>query len=146
MVDAQLDETWGRTIGWDVDRPVRVDGEQFVTAGHAWRAWRGGELDAGRCGLTSLGEHGAFWIAGNLRLDLAALNKVEMLPWDIWGLGWEPSQEPTDDMLAVFDGVAELTADPDGRFDDLRHRYQSDGSLRMDGTVFSVALGQQQQL
>jgi hypothetical protein len=146
MVDAQLDATWRRTIGLDVDAPVRVNADQFLTAGHAWQAWRRGELDAGRCGLSSLPEHGAFWIAGNLRLDLAALNKVEMLPWDIWGLGWEPSQEPTDETLTAFDSVAELAVDPDERFDDLRRRYESDASLRMDGTVFSVLLGQQQHI
>lgn len=144
MVDAQLDSVWRRAIGLDAEAPVRVGADQFVTAGHAWQAWRRGELDADRCGLTSLPEHGAFWIAGNLRLDLAALNKVEMLPWDVWGLGWEPGQEPTEETLAAFDSVAELTVDPDERFDDLRHRYESDASLRMDGTVFSVLLGQQQ--
>jgi hypothetical protein len=146
MVDAQLDASWRRTIGLEAAAPVRVNTDQFVTAGQAWQAWRRGELDDGRCGLTSLPEHGAFWIAGNLRLDLAALNKVEMLPWDVWGLGWEPPQEPTDEMLAAFDTCAELTVDPDARFDDLRHRYQSDAALRMDGTVFSVFLGQLQQV
>lgn len=144
MVDAQLDTTWRRTIGLDAEAPVRVNADQFLTAGHAWQAWRRGDLDAGRCGLTSIPEHGSFWIAGNLRLDLAALNKVEMLPWDVWGLGWEPPQEPTDEMLATFDSVAELTVDPDARFDDLRHRYESDPALRMDGNVFSVLLGQHQ--
>lgn len=146
MVDAQLDETWLRTIGVSSDIPVSVGPEQFLTAGHAWRAWRDGSLDADRCGLTSIPEHGAFWIAGNLRLDLAALNKVEMLPWDIWGLGWEPPEQPGPEVLAAFDTVAELTVDPDERFDDLRDRYESDPSLRMDGTVFSVLLGEHQRV
>jgi hypothetical protein len=146
MIDAQLDETWRRMIGLDAPAPVRVSNDQFVTAGHAWQAWRRGELDAGRCGLTSIPEHGSFWIAGNLRLDLAALNKVEMLPWDIWGLGWEPGEEPSDKTLAAFDSAAELTVSPDDRFDDLRARYESDADLRMDGTVFSVLLNQQLQV
>lgn len=146
MVDAQLDETWLRVIGLRSAIPARVDGQQFVTAGHAWRAWRAGDLDADRCGLTSIDEHGAFWIAGNLRLDLAALNQVEMLPWDVWGLGWEPGEEPTAEMLDAFDSVAALTVDPDARFDELRDRYESDPSLRMNGTVFSVALGEQQRV
>jgi hypothetical protein len=144
MVDAQLDETWQRTIGMSSDIPVSVGPEQFVTAGHAWQSWRAGELDAARCGLTSIDEHGAFWIAGNLRLDLAALNKVEMLPWDVWGLGWEPGEEPTAEVLSAFDAIAELTIDPDERLDELVDRYESDPSFRMDGTVFSVLLGRQQ--
>ncbi|MBK5224371.1 MAG: hypothetical protein JJE52_16155 [Acidimicrobiia bacterium] len=65
-----------------------------------------------------------------------------MLPWDMWGAGWEPGEEPTDELLACFDSVAELTVDPDARFDELRDRYDTDDSLRMDGTVFSVARGQ----
>ena len=146
MVDAQLDETWQRAIGMNASIPATIGPEQFLTAGHAWQAWRTGQLDADRCGLTSIGEHGAFWIAGNLRLDLAALNKVEMLPWDIWGLGWAPHEEPTSAALAAFDTIAELTVDPDERLDDLRDRYETDPSFRMDGTVFSVLLGELQQV
>ncbi|MBK9970530.1 MAG: transglutaminase domain-containing protein [Acidimicrobiaceae bacterium] len=146
MVDAQLDDTWQRTIGMNASIPATVGPEQFLTAGHAWQAWRAGQLDADRCGLTSIDEHGAFWIAGNLRLDLAALNKVEMLPWDVWGLGWEPPEQPTSEMLASFDAIAALTIDPDHGLDDLLDRYESDPSFRMNGTVFSVALGEHQQV
>jgi hypothetical protein len=146
MIDSQLDQTWQQLIGIHSDTAVEVGPEQFLTAGHAWRDWRSGRLDAERCGLTSIPEHGAFWIAGNLRLDLAALNKVEMLPWDVWGLGWEPGTEPTEEMLTAFDSVANLTIDPDARFDDLRDRYENDESLRMNGTVFSVLLGEMQHL
>jgi hypothetical protein len=90
MVDAQLDATWTRLVGFQGD-PLDITAGEFVTAGRAWQAWRRGELDAGRCGLTTIGEHGAHWIAGNLRLDLASLNKVEMLPWDVWGQRWGPA-------------------------------------------------------
>lgn len=144
MVDAQLDATWQKMLGMDHGAVVEVGPDQFVTAGHAWQAWRRGELDADQCGLSSIDEHGSFWIAGNLRLDLAALNKVEMLPWDVWGLGWRPGDQPTEEMLVAFDSVAELTVDPDAHFDDLRARYQTDESLRMPGTVFSVLLGEHQ--
>jgi hypothetical protein len=140
MVDAQLDATWRSMIGFDGD-PLAITPEQFVSAGHAWQAWRRGELDAGRCGLSAIDEHGAHWIAGNLRLDLASLNKVEMLPWDVWGTRWEPGDEPTAEQLERMDEVAALTVDPDARFDELRTRYESDESLRMDGTVLNVARG-----
>ena len=142
MVDAQLDATWRQVLSMDPDaRVVAVGPDQFLTGGHAWRAWRAGEIDADRCGLTSIPEHGAFWIAGNLRLDLAALNKVEMLPWDVWGLHWEPEEQPTEEMLTTFDELAELTVDPDSRLDEIRRRYDSD-DFRMDGVVFSAALGE----
>jgi hypothetical protein len=140
MVDAQLDEKWMHLTGFDGD-PLAVTTDQFVTAGHAWQRWRRGDMDAGRCGLSVIPEHGAHWIAGNLRLDLAALNKVEMLPWDLWGVGWEPGEEPTDDLLALLDAVAAMTVAPDDNFDELRELYDSDDSLRMDGTVFNVERG-----
>jgi hypothetical protein len=141
MVDAQLDDTWQQMINFDGD-PLAITPSEFVTAGHAWEAWRRGELDADRCGLSAINEHGAHWIAGNLRLDLASLNKVEMLPWDVWGAGWEPGAQPSGQLLECFDSVAALTVEPDSHFADLRRRYETDDSLRMDGTVFNVLRGQ----
>jgi hypothetical protein len=118
--------------------PMDITATEFVTAGAAWRAWRSGDLDASRCGLSAIDEHGAHWIAGNLRLDFASLNKVEMLPWDVWGAHWEPGGQPTDAQLAFFDGVAELTVDVDARFADVRARYATDEELRVGGEVFNV--------
>lgn len=140
QVDAQLDATWRRLTRFDAD-PLNLPDGVFVSAGHAWRAWRRGDLDADRCGLTAIDEHGAHWIAGNLWLDLAALNKVEMLPWDVWGLVWEPGQEPSDEALEACDEVAALTVDPDTALDELRHRYERDADFHMDGTVFNVERG-----
>ena len=86
-------------------------------------------------------EHGAHWIAGNLRLDLAALNKVEMLPWDVWGAVWEPGEEPTDELIAPVRRGRRADVDPDAHLPALRELYGSDQRLRMDGTVYSVARG-----
>jgi Transglutaminase-like superfamily len=140
MADAQLDATWRARLSFEGD-PLVLTPAEFVTAGHAWQAWRAGDLDAGTCGLSGIDEHGAHWIAHNLRLDLASLNKVEMLPWDVWGAGWQMGEQPTDAVLALFDRVAELTVDPDARFADLRALYETSEALRMDGTVFNVLRG-----
>ena len=145
MVDAQIDPTWRRQVGFQGDH-LDVTPTEFVTAGHAWQAWRRGELDADRCGLSVIDEHGAFWIAGNLRLDLASLNKVEMLPWDVWGAGWEPGEQPADEVLRLFDEVAALTVDPDHHLPELQQRYQTDDRLRMDGTVLNVARNRHEQV
>lgn len=140
VVDAQLDATWRERIGFEGD-PFSIAPSEFVPAGTAWQAWRRGDLDADRCGLTSIREHGPHWIAGNLRLDLAALNKVEMLPWDIWGARWEPDAEPGADLLACVDAAAALTGEPDDRFDELRRLYMHDARWRMEGTVFNAERG-----
>ena len=112
MVDAQLDATWREMIGFGGNQ-FAITATEFVSAGHAWRAWRSGDLDADRCGLSAINERGAYWIAGNLRLDLASLNKVEMLPWDVWGARLGPGEQPTDAQLHLFDTVADVTVDPD---------------------------------
>jgi hypothetical protein len=137
LVDAQLDATWRTMLAFEGD-PLEITATEFVTAGRAWQAWRRGNLDASRFGLSAVEEHGAHWIAGNLRLDFASLNKVEMLPWDVWGARWEPGGRPTDAQLGLFDDVAALTVDVDGRFDELRERYDTDEDLRMDGEVFNA--------
>lgn len=61
-----------------------------------------------------------------------------MLPWDLWGAGWEPGGRPTDAQLAFFDGVAALATDVDARFGDVRERYDADEQLRVGGEVFNV--------
>lgn len=137
MVEAQLDATWRSAIDFKGD-PLHITPAEFVTAGLAWQAWRRGELDASRCGLSGIDEHGAHWIAGNLRLDFASLNKVEMLPWDVWGEGLERGEPPREEQLHFFDTVAELTADPDATFRELRQRYETDQSLQVPDTVFNV--------
>lgn len=141
MVDAQLDSVW-LPMTKALDDPFDITPQQFVTAGHAWQAWRRGELDDRRCGLSAINEHGAHWIAGNLRLDFASLNRVEMLPWDVWGEGWEPGESPSAAQLQLFDEIAALTVDPDARFGELRDRYESDDRLRMTGSVLNVQRGQ----
>jgi hypothetical protein len=141
MVDAQLDATWRQMISFTGD-PLAITATEFVSAGHAWQSWRNGDLDADRCGLSAINEHGAHWMAGNLRLDLASLNKVEMLPWDVWGTRWGPGEQPSDAQLHLFDSVAEVTDDPNVRIGELRSRYESSDELRMDGTVFNGLRGQ----
>ena len=53
--------------------------------GRPGRAFRRGEIDAARFGVYGTGNWGPAEIRSNAVKDLAALNKVEMLPWDEWG-------------------------------------------------------------
>lgn len=133
-IDAQLDDRWIHALGFTAD-PLDLTPAEFLTGGEAWRAWRAGDLDAGRCGLSAVDEHGAFWIAGNLRLDAAALLKTEMLPWDVWGPGWEPA-DPVPDDLTTWDRMAELAADADHHLDELRAEAAVAG-IAVPPTVFN---------
>lgn len=68
-----------------VDRPEDLEPGQFLTGGEAWLAFRRGEIDASRFGVYGTENWGPAEIRGNAVKDFAALNKVEMLPWDEWG-------------------------------------------------------------
>ena len=136
MVDALLDEAWHNGVGFR-DDPFDIRDDQFITAPIAWQRCRAGTLDPNRCGLTGINEHGLHWVAGNTTLDFAALNKVEMLPWDVIGAGWQPHQ-PIPDDGGKYDRVATVCVDPDTHCDALTERYESDERFRMNGTVFNV--------
>ncbi len=136
MVDAQLDAAWVKALGYTGD-PLDVTADEFVTAGRAWMAWRSGATDPDRYGLSSINEHGAFWIAGNLRLDITALAKIEMLPWDVWGAGWEP-YHPIPDDLTLFDTMAGYANDADSTLDQIRDLADRHPGVRMPGRVFNV--------
>lgn len=136
MVDAQLDDVWVSALGY-TGNSLDLRDDEFVTAGRAWTDWRAGTADADRYGLSAIDEHGAFWIAGNLRLDVTALNKIEMLPWDVWGAGWKPD-EPIPDDLSLFDTMSTLASDPDSNLDALRELSDHDDRVHMPGAVFNV--------
>jgi len=133
LADAQLDGVLREAMGIDFD-VLDVPRDRFLTAGDAWRRCRAGDDDPARFGFSALNQGGYWWIAGNLVRDVAALNNMEMLPWDVWGAMPAPD-EPADTDL--FDRLAALTAEPDA---DLTARYQSDARLTVPGTVYNAVL------
>lgn len=68
-----------------VDEPGDLRPGEFLTGGEAWAAFRESRIDAARFGVYGTENWGPAEIRGNAVRDLAALNKVEMLPWDEWG-------------------------------------------------------------
>jgi Transglutaminase-like superfamily len=66
-------------------RPEDLRPGEFLTGGEAWAAFRNGQIDAAQFGVHGTENWGPAEIRGNTVKDLAALNKVEMLPWDEWG-------------------------------------------------------------
>lgn len=66
--------------------PLDVPRDRFLVAGDAWRACREGGADPGTFGVWFHGDLDGLWyIRTNVLLDLAAVNGVELLPWDVWG-------------------------------------------------------------
>lgn len=65
--------------------PEDLQPGEFITGGQAWTSYRHGRIDATTFGVAGTQNFGPAEISGNAIRDLAALNKVEMLPWDEWG-------------------------------------------------------------
>ena len=74
----------------------------------------------------------------NLMRDLAALNSMEMLPWDDWGLMPTPEEEISSAALTLFDSLAALTVEVDESFLDVRRIYEEDARLRVPARVFNA--------
>jgi hypothetical protein len=104
-------------LGQDVlAEPEDLRPGQFLSGGEAWTAFREGRIDASRFGVYATGNWGPAEIRGNAVKDLAALNKVEMLPWDEWGRMSASYQGQTGaDYDELIDTVARVCADDDPR-------------------------------
>ena len=74
----------------------------------------------------------------NLMRDLAALNSMEMLPWDDWGPMPTPEEEISSAALTLFDSLAALTVEVDESFLDVRQIYEEDARLRVPARVFNA--------
>ncbi|MFD6284784.1 transglutaminase-like domain-containing protein [Streptomyces sp. NPDC060205] len=127
---------------WKVDfDPMDVPRDRFLVAGKAWQAIRAGEADPKSFGLHPPHEgpmSGAWFVAGNIRLDLAALNKVETLLWDIWGTEPDSDEKMTDTIRDLYDQAA-LVACDHVPFDAARTLFTQNDGLRTPRTVLSMA-------
>jgi hypothetical protein len=137
LVDAQLDAIQRKALNINFD-PLDVARDRFIIAGDAWQRCRSGRADPALFGLTHIHESGLWFIAGNVLRDLASLNRMEMLPWDVWGLMEMGDDALTDEKKALLDRVAALTLAGDDAFAEVRTIYESDARLRVPVVVFNA--------
>ena len=139
LVDAELEEDHvDPTDGRRID-PLDVPRDRFLVAGKAWQLCRSGEADPETFmvdpGLDVEITRSWPYLQHNLVHDLAALNKMEMLLWDAWGLADQRSDDPHD--LALLDRIAHVTASPDSTVGSLRELYAVDPRVPVPSTVTS---------
>ncbi len=80
-------------------------------SGEAWEQIREGVCDAMDFGVIGTENWGAGEIRGNLMRDVAALMKIEMLPWDEWGSMTESyNGETGSEFDRLMDEAAEACA------------------------------------
>ena len=145
LVDAQIDQTQLGMFEVDFDL-LDVPRDRFLVAGDAWARCRAGQDDPDRFGLSFMKEAGYWWIAGNQMRDVAALNNLELLPWDVWGAMPTPEEEIDDGRVALFDRLAELTTVPDASFGELSGLYRQDERIAVRGTVRNVLLNRDEEV
>ncbi len=135
MVDSQLDDFQRKALQIQFDTYDMPSG-QFLPAGKAWQLCRAGEADPDHFGILDL--HGLWFVRSNLIRDLAALNKMELLPWDGWGLIDEKrDEELTSDDWALLDHIAILTLADNSSFAEMRALYEKDEHLRVPPVIRS---------
>jgi hypothetical protein len=138
LVDAQLDELQKDVLGISFDT-LDVPRDQFLVGGAAWKLCRSGQADPNQFGIFDL--LGIDFVKGNLIRDVAALNKVELLPWDCWGLILaETASLPPDD-LSLLDRLADLTQCDVPDFETVCRLYESEPRLRVGESIQSFVNG-----
>ncbi|GAA3826553.1 transglutaminase-like domain-containing protein [Sphaerisporangium flaviroseum] len=136
LIDAQLPapelmETF--KIPFD---PMDVPRDRFLVAGDAWRACRAGQADPEKFGVSLINLSGMDFVQSNVVRDLAALNKVEVLPWDGWDLAERFHKDLLDAEMKLLDRVAEAES-AGGPFPELRNLFLAHPGLRTPSAVIS---------
>jgi hypothetical protein len=134
LVDAQLDELQCRVMQIPFD-PLDVPRDQFIVGGKAWLMCRRGQADPDAFGIFDL--HGLWFVRGDFIRDVVSLNKMELLPWDSWGIIDRRDEDLTAGDLEFLDRLAEQTQADVPEFDKLRSLYESDARLRVPATITS---------
>jgi hypothetical protein len=138
LVDAQLDAFQCEVMKVPFD-PLDVPRNQFIVGGLAWQMCRKDGADPEKFGIFDM--HGLWFIRGDFVRDVAALNKVELLPWDCWGLIEGQDGELTPDDWSLLDRLAELTRGDVPDFETVRRLYESDPRLRVGSEIHSYIDG-----
>src|SRR5262249_56106362 len=114
----------------------RVD--EWMSGGEGWQRWGAGRADPAAFGLTPANLSGMWFIAGNVLRDLAALNRMELLPWDVWGMMPPNDAELTAEKTELLDKLAALTMAGGEALPQIRRVYESDQRLRVPPPAFNA--------
>ena len=143
LVDAQLDELQQNVLMTSFNT-LDVPCDQFIVGGAAWKLCRSGQANPAQFGIFDM--HGMDFVKGDFVRDVAALNKVELLPWDCWGLILMQYDTLPPDDLSMLDRLADLTSTDVPDFESVQQLYESDPRLRVGGSIQSYVNGNMEQI
>ena len=113
--------------------PKDIPSGKYLSGAEAWQRCKSGEADPDLFGVPGI--WGAGMVRGNVVRDLAALNKVEMLPWDQWDFVDEsPIGDGANDFLV--DEVAQAVLADDWHHS--RRLYEENSILRPSDSLLSA--------
>jgi len=135
-IDAQLDDLQQELLEPGFDASDMPTGP-FLPAGDAWQACRRGGDDPDRFGIFDM--WGLWFIFSNVIRDCAALNKMELLPWDSWG-AMAFRQDPDHHAADLIDVVASAIAS--GDLSSILGLYADNQLIAVPSTVFDGRFGE----
>jgi len=138
LVDAQLDSLQCEVMKIPFN-PLDVPRDQFIVGGAAWQMCRAGQADPDQFGIFDM--KGMDFVKGDFLRDVASLNKVELLPWDCWGMIFMDYNTLPPDDLSLLDRLADLTCGDIPDFEAVRRLYESDPRLRVGQSIQSYVNG-----
>jgi len=138
LVDAQLDALQCEALNLPFD-PLDTPRDQFIVGGQAWQMCRSGQADPDQFGIFDM--HGLWFVRGDFVRDVAALAKVELLPWDCWGLINGDDAALTAQDWALLDRLATLTCGDVPVFETVHHLYETEPGLRVGEEIQSYVDG-----
>lgn len=126
LVDPHLDAHQCEALHLDFD-PQDIPRHHFQTGGDTWLACRQDKANPDQFGLSAM--HGLWYIRGNLLRDFVALNKLELLTWDAWGIAARREGDLRNTHRALLDYVALLVRQPDKHLPEIRYLYATNPHL-----------------
>ncbi len=140
-VDAQLDDFQCEQLNVNFN-PLDIKPGHFLTGGQAWQMCRSGSADPDRFGIFDM--HGWTFIRGNVLRDLASLNKVELLPWDLWGVLLKRDEEMSPEDWALVDRAAAAAQMVYSDFAGMRALFEGEAQLCVPQVIRSWVNGAMQ--
>ena len=83
MVDPQIDELQREVIQVKIN-PLDLPYDLFLGAGRTWIKFREGKIKPEKFGIMDW--RGEIFVLNKLLMDLACLNRIEVLAWECWGI------------------------------------------------------------
>jgi hypothetical protein len=112
--------------------------DKYIPAAVAWFLIRDQPECAHKFGSTP-DKCGLWYIRDRLLQDFAALNKVEMLIWDCWGMMNTAEEKMSEKDLLLLDKIARMLLEPDVYFNQIRDLYESNMLLKVPEKILSFS-------